>query len=1480
MDILTHCTVFGPALPEPFVRYELERELTRLGLLPKNSGVEGKRLAEFWTGYRRKLRELVAYGGSIRVHNHVIEPLWPCLGYDRCEAADAVQTREGAEPGGMLLISVDGSAQLRTWSVDFEVDLDAPFKRGAAYRYSHQRIAQRVLLAAGERVGLLTNGTELRLLLVDPARPDSHLVVPIESHWKTTRDVPDSLRLLLALASPKGTRAVPELVEKARLQQSRVTRELRTQARQAVQWFIQEILDHPDNRDWANRFSSSGFPEQGDHELSNPEPSASTLVSSPSGPEWLAKQLWREGLITVYRMLFIFKLESTDDIAQSFGFASTSLWRNTFSPSVALAPFVEDVLNGEETGRLLEDGLRTVFRMFAEGLHCTELNVKPLGGALFGRLTTPILDGLRWGERAVAKLLSQLLWTPLRRGSTARERVHYGPLDVEDLGRVYEALLELEPGIAAEPMCRLRRQKLEVVVPIAQGEKYRPATGMPVSPELDGDEDVSDATGDEAEDDGGKKTKVEWVEEIPAGRFFLRVGLGRKATGSYYTPHSFVRFLVQETLGVQVTERSPNDDPQPGEILKLKVLDPAMGSGHFLVEACRFLGEKLYEASRLCDELATEADLKAEKTSDLAEAEKLRARSRAFRQRVADLPDPEDELLRYLPSRSAEGLESGISQRIAQALCRRLVTVHCLYGVDRNLLAVELAKLSLWLESHAEGMPLTFLDHRLVVGDSLTGPSFEHLLTWPSTQQPIDDLFVSGLRQSFLDELRAALRLVNQLEATVGSSLSEIEAKATAKAQLDAALEPFKLVAAAWAGGVMLGSDQCDDVGYGKLIELVGKEKLEAEGWELKLAELLETHPQLNSMIARGLGLIVRQGDKKISTPEHPLSSLNFSTPIPALSYELTFPEVFYPEGNLANHQGFDAVLGNPPWEGIDTSDDEFFAGIDFSIMELTSSEERRLLISNLLETPVVSKARSEYESIIESYKRIAKTYFSYVGVSASGASAATPDLYQCFAEKQFILTRQKGMVGVVLPSGFHANQSAFGLRDLYLNKMTLVSCFSFENIKQFFEIDSRVKFAILLARKSNRTNNFSCAFYLHDEHFLFQKDKGNRLLNYTLDFLRYSTGNSLNFLELRSTEVVPIIEAIYRSKQTTFGELRKSWSILTSEELHTSKQKHKAKVLNQLYSEVHGDPRQPEMLQKLNANGIFLICKGENFHQFTTSWGNPPGIGTTISEMVDKFEKLKAACFFRLVFRRQASSTNERTLITTLSQPGILYFDSALPEKEPFKRPTWKPIFTIALSNSFTFDWIVRQLVAANVTFNFLDTIPVPTINQIAVFVSHLSNRLICNHAGFAPLWLEQLGEVWRETSPPFSWPVLAGDDARWQVRAAIDAVVAQAYGLNRDQYAHVLSTFSHKSYPAAPGLCLERFDELIAVGLETFTRYHDPYWDISLNESLPVPVISLPEFPTGVDSDSTPTMPKRKGKKRPAPEVSLPFSDEDGTE
>ena len=536
---LRDCGFVGPALPEPFVIFELEKHLRKANLLPGTTGAQAKALPQpTWEAYRRKLRAFGERGGPIRVANHVFEPLIESLGYATMAREAEVATREGMEDGGWVMTTADGNTRLRVWAVEAGTDLDAPNRRGRAYRFSVSRVAQRVLLARNERVGLLTDGDELRLLICDPARPDSHIAMRLDraGGWRGARSVPDSFRLLLALACPTGLTKMPELTEAARLAQTKVTAQLRVQARLAVEGFMQEVLDHPAN---------------------------AAVLAARDDKAALARELWSEGLILVYRLLFIFKLESSPDPARAFSFASTSLWRNTYSPNTALAPYVRALLSeGAETGGMLEGGLRVLFRLFAEGLSSSELTISPLGGMLFGPDAMTLLDRLHWGERAVALLLDRLLWTP-GGGKIERQRVFYGPLDVEDLGRVYEALLELEPGIATEPMCRLRRDKLEVVVPAAQGDVYKTADGAK------------------------KKSKVEWVEDILADRFFLRVGLGRKASGAYYTPHAFVRFLVQETLGLQVAERSPTDNPQPAAILHLKVLDPAMGSGHFLVEACR-----------------------------------------------------------------------------------------------------------------------------------------------------------------------------------------------------------------------------------------------------------------------------------------------------------------------------------------------------------------------------------------------------------------------------------------------------------------------------------------------------------------------------------------------------------------------------------------------------------------------------------------------------------------------------------------------------------------------------------------------------------------------------------------------------------------------------------------------------------------------------------------------------------------------------
>ncbi len=175
-------------------------------------------------------------------------------------------------------------------------------------------------------------------------------------------------------------------------------KELRIQVRRGVEGFLQELLDSPANA-WVWGVNSAE----------------------------LARALWREGLILVYRLLFILKLEASAAPDRAFGFVATSRWRSTYSPA-GLAEPVRAVLDrGADAGGRLEGALRALWELFASGMRSGDLEVRPLGGMIFARDATPLLDRLSWGDRAVARLLDALLWLP-GEGEAERERVRYGAL--------------------------------------------------------------------------------------------------------------------------------------------------------------------------------------------------------------------------------------------------------------------------------------------------------------------------------------------------------------------------------------------------------------------------------------------------------------------------------------------------------------------------------------------------------------------------------------------------------------------------------------------------------------------------------------------------------------------------------------------------------------------------------------------------------------------------------------------------------------------------------------------------------------------------------------------------------------------------------------------------------------------------------------------------------------------------------------------
>src|SRR5262249_38722912 len=153
----------------------------------------------------------------------------------------------------------------------------------------------------------------------------------------------------------------------------------------------------------------------------------------------------------------------------------------------------------------------------------------------------------------------------------------------------------------------------------------------------------------------------------------------------------------------------------------------------------------------------------------------------------------------------------------------------------------------------------------------------------------------------------------------------------------------------------------------------------------------------------------------------------------------------------------------------------------------------------------------------------------------------------------------------------------------------------------------------------------------------------------------------------------------------------------------------------------------------------------------------------------------------YRLAHRKIAGPGDENVSIWSLNPPGFVHADSVLVEVSPNHRPNSSALILLGVVNSATFDYLLCLRVRANVLAFIRESQPIP-INKPVRLLSHSTLRLTCNHSGYEPLWCEQLETTWHESKPPLTWPVLATDDERWEVRAAIDAVVADAYGLNRE--------------------------------------------------------------------------------------------------
>ena len=496
----------------------------------------------------------------------------------------------------------------------------------------------------------------------------------------------------------------------------------------------------------------------------------------------------------------------------------------------------------------------------------------------------------------------------------------------------------------------------------------------------------------------------------------------RKATGSFYTPRSMTEYLVRRTLAPLV------DNVLPEQVLGIRVLDPAMGSGAFLVAACRYLAEA-YERALL-------------RTGEAG----------------ADDLGPAD-----------------------RAGFRRLVAQRCLYGVDRNPTAVQLARLSLWLCTLAADRPLTFLDHHLRNGNSLVGVSPDQVQQHPpvrggrAARRPLPLFGDDDLRVSLVSTLHQRLLMTDRPDDDV-EVVHEKERIASSLEREGAPLAAWRALCDAWCAAWFAPERMTPQL-WGALEQAVA-------GRRSGLPAALEGR--------------WRQVLADTARAEH------------VFHWEIEFPEIFFDQrGARVEAAGFDAVIGNPPWDML----------------------------------------RGAGAAALSAFARESGCYRWH--------GDGHLNLYQLFAERMLTLTRCGGRFGLLMPSGLIADHGSANLRRVLFEQCGIDALLGFENKSAIFPIHRGIKFALITGMRGGSPEGLPARFGLTSAGVLDDIPDAGPLpasVHVPLSLVRDFSGESLAVPELTCETDRAILSGVL-SRVPLLGS-QDGWGVRFGRELNATDDK------------------------------------------------------------------------------------------------------------------------------------------------------------------------------------------------------------------------------------------------------------------------------------------------------------------------------------
>lgn len=1139
-------SVYGSALPEDFFlpddglvwqtpawRSRLQRDVAQ------------RRLAETRRLLAKAFRELEDRSQPRATARHLLHPLADLLGWPLDDRPERVETDEGEEEAGYAIGSNDAGPFLFARALAPDASFDAP-PDGHHRRFAPTLVMERVLRQRGMDFGILLNGTTLRLLHHESGL-SSWLDLNLVTIAEGTEDGERVWAFLWGFLRYEALRAghLSEALREARQHGLKVGEDLGEQVREALRQFLNALLQHPEN---------------------------ASLRESIE-----IHRLHEEALHFLYRLLFILYAEARGLLPlenpvyyEGYSLARWSEWAFRERPRLT------------DHDAFLETTLRTLFRLLWEGADLGPMGRIPAyRGRLFDPESTPILNRLRVGGRTLAEVLIRLAYRQTPQGW---RRVSYRTLAVEHIGTVYEILLEYVPAIASETLWEVqidgRREVLTraQLIEVMRRRPCRNPEAIASDPELTQAASVAPSA-------GPNPFSVEG--QLEPGMAYLRAGFRRKQTGTYFTHPALVDFLVRQALEPLTRGKSAE------ELLQLKVVDPAMGSGHFLVAACRFLAEKL-----------------------------LAAYKREFDRVLRESPDwPESEVL------PAAGIPRPVAavwhdEERALAACKLLVAAYCLYGVDKNPLAVDLARVTLWIETAARDQPLTFLDHRLRVGDSLLGfVNPLHLLRLPAGAA-----LPAGHPWLGQEELRARieriLKALQDIERMAVERPEDLQGLRNLHEQVLEGLRPFR---------------ELHDVRIGA--RLIADDESASEATTAWLQDLQVGHT-VTEDTRRRAEPFWRKGQEAR-----------------AFCWPLEFPDVFFnPDGTLKAHPGFDAVLGNPPWDKVKPQELEFYAEYDPLIGDYQGQRRKDRIRELHRLFPGLEDRWNDHKQAVQAYvafltrSGIYRHSFATLcgacgallpevhcprcddltplaskcafcdtalfgrhqpmrcpacsadlrGRDALRKTGGDPDLSRFFAERAWQLTRDGGWVGFLLPAGFYATEGATALRRLLLDKSQLRACFSLENRKRIMPIHRSFKFAAVVFRKGGQTDEFPAAFMLHDPEFLdlpdTHPDRLRREVRLTRSFIDRTSPGYRMFLEVKNEMERRLTDRLHRQFPRLGETVTGAWQASFSAELHMTQDSYLFRTAEQL--EEHLAVRQEPDAASRRGGILYRTPNAETYRQ------------------------------------------------------------------------------------------------------------------------------------------------------------------------------------------------------------------------------------------------------------------------------------------